>query len=81
MTQFTIRRFRVVGFIAVVVGVGVAQADEPGPAAPGPRVRLTAPSVSIDRDIADRMLEFEQFTGDFDGLLQFPIIAIEDVEG
>lgn len=49
MTQFTIRRFRVVGFIAVVVGVGVAQADEPGTVAPGPRVRLTAPSVSIER--------------------------------
>lgn len=49
MTQLTLRRFRVVGFIGVVVGVGVARADEPGTVAPGPRVRLTAPSVSIER--------------------------------
>jgi len=33
----------------VVVGVNVAQADEPGPVAPGLRVRLTAPSVSGKR--------------------------------
>jgi len=37
------------GLIAVVVGVGVAQADEPAPVAPGLRVRLTAPSVSGKR--------------------------------
>jgi hypothetical protein len=46
MTRFQLRRFLVVGLIAVVVGVSAAQADEPGPVAPGPRVRLTAPSVS-----------------------------------
>jgi hypothetical protein len=38
-----------VGLIAVVVGANVAQADEPGPVAPGLRVRLTAPSVSGKR--------------------------------
>jgi hypothetical protein len=37
------------GLIAMVVGVGVAQADEPVPVAPGLRVRLTAPSVSGKR--------------------------------
>lgn len=49
MTRFPIRRFLVVGLIAVVVAMRVAQADEPGPVAPGSRVRLTAQSVSGKR--------------------------------
>jgi hypothetical protein len=49
MTSYLIRSYLVVGLIAVVVGVSVAQADEPEPVAPGSRVRLTAPSVSVER--------------------------------
>jgi hypothetical protein len=49
MTRFPMRRFLVVGLTAVVVGVSVTQVDEPGPVALGPRVRLTAPSVSGKR--------------------------------
>ena len=49
MTRSQIRHFLVGGLIAVVVGVSVAQADVPGPVAPGSRVRLTAPSVSVER--------------------------------
>jgi hypothetical protein len=49
MTRFPKRRFLVLGLIAVVLGVGLAQADEPARVAPGPRVRLTAPSVSGQR--------------------------------
>ena len=49
MARLAIRRSMVVALMASLVGVTAAPADEASPAGPGPRVRLTAPTVSGKR--------------------------------
>src|SRR5688572_6447875 len=59
MTRLAMRRSLAVGLVAGLVGAGAARADEPSPAAPGPRVRLATTTVSGHRLIGTLVAQDE----------------------